>query len=275
MKELKSNINDAVEKIRKTAGNFNPAVGIILGTGLGALSKEIQNAKIIPYKDIPHFPLSTVETHSGMLVLGEIEGKKTVAMSGRFHRYEGYSMEEITLPVRVMKAMGIKYLLISNAAGGMNRDYEAGDLVIIEDHINFMGDNPLIGFNDNDIGPRFPDMIESYSKDLIKIAEESAWDLKIRIKKGVYIGVTGPNLETRAEYRMMGQFADMVGMSTVPEVIAAVHSGLKVLGISVITDKCVPDLLEPADVNKIIAAAQKSEPFLTKVMKEVIKRIKI
>ncbi len=275
MKELKSNINDALEKIRKTAGDFKPTVGIILGTGLGALSKEIQNAKVIPYKDIPHFPLSTVETHSGMLVLGDIEGKKIVAMSGRFHRYEGYSMEEITLPVRVMKTMGIKYLLISNAAGGMNRSYEAGDLVIIEDHINFMGDNPLIGFNDNDIGPRFPDMIEPYSKELIKIAEESAWDLKIMIKKGVYIGVTGPNLETKAEYRMMGQFADMVGMSTVPEVIAAVHSSLKVLGISVITDKCVPDTLEPADVNKIIATAQKAEPALTKVMKEVIKRIKI
>jgi len=210
-----------------------------------------------------------------MLVLGEIEGRKTVAMSGRFHRYEGYSMEEITLPVRVMKAMGIRYLLISNAAGGMNRSYESGDLVIIEDHINFMGDNPLIGFNDSDIGPRFPDMIEPYSKELIKIAEESAWDLKIRIKKGVYIGVTGPNLETKAEYRMLGQFADMVGMSTVPEVIAAVHSGLKVLGISVITDKCVPDLLEPADVTKIIAMAQKAEPALTKVMKEVIKRFKI
>jgi len=275
MKDLKIKINESYDSIKKTAGDFKPMVGIILGTGLGALAKEIQNAKEIHYKDIPNFPLSTVETHSGMLVLGEIEGKKVMAMSGRFHRYEGYSMSEITFPVRVMKAMGIKCLLISNAAGGINRSFDAGDLVIIEDHINFMGDNPIIGQNDNDMGPRFPDMIEPYSKELIKIAEESAWDMKIKIKKGVYIGVTGPNLETKAEYRMMGQFADMVGMSTVPEVIAAVHAGLKVLGISVITDKCVPDLLEPADIKKIIATAQKAEPLLTKVMKEVIKRVKI
>ncbi|MCX8093554.1 MAG: purine-nucleoside phosphorylase [Candidatus Goldbacteria bacterium] len=272
-KSLKQMIQESAKKIKKQLPNFTPTVGIILGTGLGALAKEINVKKEIPYKNIPYFPLSTVETHTGVLILGEMAGKKVVAMSGRFHRYEGYTMQQITFPVRVMKELGIKYLLISNAAGGMNLSYKAGQLVIIEDHINFMGDNPLIGPNDNDLGPRWPDMIEPYSKELIKIAEEAAKDLDIPIAKGVYIGVTGPNLETRAEYRMMRQFADMVGMSTVPEVIVGVHCGLKILGISVITDMCDPDNLEPADINRIIKNAQEAEPKLTKLMKEVIKRI--
>ncbi|MCX7698602.1 MAG: purine-nucleoside phosphorylase [Candidatus Goldbacteria bacterium] len=273
VKSLKQMIKESAKKIKKQLPDFTPTVGIILGTGLGALAKEINVKKEIPYKNIPYFPLSTVETHTGVLILGEMAGKKVVAMSGRFHRYEGYTMQQITFPVRVMKELGIKYLLISNAAGGMNLSYKAGQLVIIEDHINFMGDNPLIGPNDDDLGPRWPDMIEPYSKELIKIAEEAAKDLNIPIAKGVYIGVTGPNLETRAEYRMMRQFADMVGMSTVPEVIVGVHCGLKILGISVITDMCDPDNLEPADINKIIKNAQDAEPKLTKLMKEVIKRI--
>jgi len=272
-KNLKEMIKEATKKIRKYLPDFTPSIGIILGTGLGALAKEIKVIKEIPYKNIPYFPLSTVETHSGILILGEMAGKKVVAMSGRFHRYEGYSMQQITFPVRVMKELGIKYLLISNAAGGMNLSFKPGQLVIIEDHINFMGDNPLIGQNDNDLGPRWPDMIEPYSKELIKIAEEAARDLNIPVSKGVYFGVTGPNLETRAEYRMMNKFADMVGMSTVPEVIVGVHAGLKILGISVITDMCDPDNLEPADINRIIKNAQEAEPKLTKLMKEVIKRI--
>jgi len=272
-KNLKEMIKEATKKIRKYLPDFTPSIGIILGTGLGALAKEIKVIKEIPYKNIPYFPLSTVETHSGILILGEMAGKKVVAMSGRFHRYEGYSMQQITFPVRVMKELGIKYLLISNAAGGMNLSFKPGQLVIIEDHINFMGDNPLIGPNDNDLGPRWPDMIEPYSKELIKIAEEAARDLNIPVSKGVYFGVTGPNLETHAEYRMMNKFADMVGMSTVPEVIVGVHAGLKILGISVITDMCDPDNLEPADINRIIKNAQEAEPKLTKLMKEVIKRI--
>jgi len=272
-KNLKEMIKEATKKIRKYLPDFTPSIGIILGTGLGALAKEIKVIKEIPYKNIPYFPLSTVETHSGILIFGEMAGKKVVAMSGRFHRYEGYSMQQITFPVRVMKELGIKYLLISNAAGGMNLSFKPGQLVIIEDHINFMGDNPLIGPNDNDLGPRWPDMIEPYSKELIKIAEEAARDLNIPVSKGVYFGVTGPNLETRAEYRMMNKFADMVGMSTVPEVIVGVHAGLKIFGISVITDMCDPDNLEPADINRIIKNAQEAEPKLTKLMKEVIKRI--
>ncbi len=270
---LKQMIKESAKKIKKYLPDFTPSIGIILGTGLGALAKEINVKKQISYKNIPHFPLSTVETHTGVLILGEMAGKKVVAMSGRFHRYEGYSMQQITFPVRVMKELGIKYLLISNAAGGMNLSYKAGQLVIIEDHINFMGDNPLIGPNDNDLGPRWPDMIEPYSKELIKIAEDAAKDLNISVSKGVYFGVTGPNLETRAEYRMMNKFADMVGMSTVPEVIVGVHCGLKILGISVITDMCDPDNLEPADINRIIKNAQEAEPKLTKLMKEVINRI--
>ena len=275
MENLKDKIKQAVEKIKGTMGEYNPQIGIILGTGLGALAKEIKNAKEIHYKDIPNFPLSTVETHSGMLVFGELEGKKVVAMAGRFHRYEGYSMQQIAFPVRVMKSLGIKYLFISNAAGGMNRSYESGDLVIIEDHINLMGDNPLMGPNDDTLGLRWPDMIEPYSLDLIKKAEAAAWDLKIKIKKGVYVGVTGPNLETRAEYRFLNKFADLVGMSTVPEVIAGVHASLKILAISVVTDTCIPETLEPANIAKIIAAAQAAEPNLTKVMKEVIKRLDV
>jgi purine-nucleoside phosphorylase len=273
MQELEKKITEAVKKIKKETPGFEPQIGIILGTGLGALAQEIKNAKEIEYKNIPHFPLSTVETHSGKLVCGELGGKKVVAMAGRFHRYEGYTMQQITFPVRVMKALGVKHLLVSNAAGGLNLTYHAGTLAIIEDHINFMGDNPIIGPNDDSMGGRFPDMSEPYSRELIALAEAAAKDKNIAVKKGVYVGVTGPCLETRAEYRMFNKFADMVGMSTVPEVIAAVHAGLKVLGISIITDECDPDNLKPADINKIIKTAMDAEPKLTALMKEVIARI--
>lgn len=273
MDDLKKKISEAADKIRSEAKDFRPSSGIILGSGLGALGKEIKAAREIPYKDIPHFPLSTVEKHSGVLILGEMEGKKVVAMSGRFHRYEGYTMQQVTFPVRVMKELGVKNLLISNAAGGLNKNFKGGDLAIIEDHINFMGDNPLIGPNDDSLGPRFTDMVEPYSRELIALAEKSAKKMNIKIHKGVYIAFTGPSFETRAEYRMINKWADMVGMSTVPEVIVGVHCGLKMLGISVITDECDPDHLAPADIPKIFRNAEEAEPKLTAIMKEVIKNL--
>jgi purine-nucleoside phosphorylase len=267
MPELYEMIQEAVKAIRHQT-SATPKVGIILGTGLGALAKEIEKPCIIPYGLIPHFPLSTVESHAGELVFGRLGPTEVVAMKGRFHRYEGYTMSQVTFPVRVMKELGVKYLLVSNACGGMNRTYEAGDLMILEDHVNLMGDNPLIGKNDEKLGPRWPDMIEPYSKELIALAEKIAWEKRIPVRKGVYVGVTGPNLETRAEYRWLSNFADVVGMSTVPEVIVAVHAGLKVLGISVVTDKCVADTLEPANIEKIIKNAMAAEPRLTAIMKE-------
>jgi purine-nucleoside phosphorylase len=268
MVELFDQIQEAVEEIRKNTKAI-PKVGIILGTGLGALAKEIQDTTVIQYEKIPYFPLSTVESHAGELVFGKLGNTSVVAMKGRFHRYEGYSQQQITFPVRVMKALGIEYLLVSNACGGMNRSYGPGDLMVIEDHVNLMGDNPLIGKNDDRLGSRWPDMIEPYSKELIALVEKIAWEKRIPIQKGVYVAVTGPSLETRAEYRWLSTFADVVGMSTVPEVIVAVHCGLRVLGISVITDKCVADTLEPADIQKIIKNAQEAEPKLTILMKEV------
>jgi len=261
-------VQEAVAQIRKST-DMSPKVGIILGTGLGALAKEIESPLVIPYGKIPHFPLSTVESHAGELVFGKLGPSQVVAMRGRFHRYEGYSLQQVTFPVRVMKALGVESLLVSNACGGMNRSLEPGDLMVIEDHVNLMGDNPLIGKNDDRLGPRWPDMAEPYSKEIIALVQRIAWEKRIHLKKGVYVAVTGPNLETRAEYRWLSGFADVVGMSTVPEVIVAVHAGLKVLGISVVTDKCVPDTLEPADIQKIIRHAQEAEPKLTVLMKEV------
>lgn len=268
MPETFEMIQEAVAAIRKRT-DARPLVGMILGTGLGALAKEIEDPLAIPYGEIPHFPLSTVESHAGELVFGRIGRTPVVAMRGRFHRYEGYTLQQVTFPVRVMKALGVSHMLVSNACGGMNRTFQPGDLMILEDHINLMGDNPLIGRNDDRLGSRFPDMIEPYSKDLIALAEKIAWEKRIPVRKGVYVAVTGPNLETRAEYRMLQQFADVVGMSTVPEVIVAVHEGLKVLGISVVTDLCIPDTLEPADIPKIIRNAMAAEPKLTAIMKEV------
>jgi len=268
MAELFDQIQKALKEIRKTTQS-KPKVGIILGTGLGALAHEITDQIVIPYGKIPYFPLSTVESHAGELVFGKLGNTPVVAMKGRFHRYEGYTMQQVTFPVRVMKALGIDYLLVSNACGGMNRTYNPGDLMIIEDHVNLMGDNPLIGINDDRLGPRWPDMCEPYSMELMALTEKIAWEKRIPVRKGVYVAVTGPNLETRAEYRWLSTFADVVGMSTVPEAIVGVHAGLKVLGISVITDKCVADTLEPADIKKIIQHAQEAEPKLTVLMKEV------
>ncbi len=246
------------EKINETAqflqgkGITKPTVGIILGTGLGKLVKEIDIEKELPYEDIPNFPVSTVEFHKGKLIYGKMEGKYVLAMQGRFHFYEGYSMQEITFPVRVMKELGIEYLLISNAAGAMNLDYKKGSLMLLDDHINLLGDGPLIGANHNDLGPRFPDMSQPYSNTLNDKFEEVAKEIGITLHKGVYVAVAGPNLETRAEYRFLrGIGADVVGMSTVPEVIVANHAGLPCMAISVLTDECDPDNLKPINIKDI------------------------
>jgi purine-nucleoside phosphorylase len=273
MTDLLQKINETLNTIRaKTQGNYN--VGIILGTGLGGLVKEIDIECEIDYADLPHFPLSTVESHQGKLIFGKIHNKKIVAMQGRFHYYEGYSMQQITYPVRVMKFLGVETLLVSNACGGMNPDYRRGDIMLMIDHINLLGDNPLIGKNEDELGPRFPDMSEPYNLELIKLAEEVALENKIGVQKGVYVAVPGPNLETKAEYRFLrATGADVVGMSTIPENIVANHMGMKVLGISIITDECFPDTLKPTSVQEIIETAMKAEPKMTLIMKEVIKRI--
>ncbi len=273
MTTLIQNINETLKVIRDKTDN-NYSVGIILGTGLGGLVKEIEVEFSIDYADLPHFPLSTVESHHGKLIFGKIGSKNVVAMQGRFHYYEGYTMQQIVYPVRVMKYLGVKTLLVSNACGGMNPVYQKGDIMLMNDHINLLGDNPLIGKNEDELGPRFPDMSEPYSVDLISLAEEIALENKIKVQKGVYVAVPGPNLETKAEYRFLRTIgADVVGMSTIPENIAANHMGMKVLGISIITDECFPDSLKPVDVEEIIETAMKAEPKMTIIMKEVIKRM--
>ena len=270
MGKLRAQIEEAVLAVRQRT-SLEPVVGIILGTGLGGLAGEIAVEAEIPYTALPHFPVSTVETHEGRLLLGTLGGKAVVAMQGRFHYYEGYSMAQITFPVRVMRALGAEALLVSNACGGMNPNYRSGDLMVIEDHINLQGDNPLIGVNDEALGPRFPDMSAPYDAELMALAEGVALDEKIPLQKGVYVAVPGPNLETRAEYRFLRAIgADVVGMSTVPEVIVAVHGGMRVLGLSVVTDECFPDALKPADIGEIIATANRAEPKLTRIMARVI-----
>ena len=273
MSDLVLKIKETVDVIRKIVTDDFP-VGIILGTGLGGLVKEINIEHQFDYSELPYFPLSTVESHNGKLIFGTIGDKKVVAMQGRFHYYEGYSMQQITYPVRVMKFLGVKTLLVSNACGGMNPQFRRGDIMIMTDHINLLGENPLIGRNEDELGPRFPDMSEPYSNELIKIAENAALENKVKIQKGVYIAVPGPNLETKAEYRFLrATGADVVGMSTVPENIVANHMGLKVLGISIVTDECFPDSLKPVNVEEIIATAVGAEPKMTLIMKEVIKRL--
>jgi purine-nucleoside phosphorylase len=273
MIDLIEKIKETVTVIREKTKEDYP-VGIILGTGLGGLVKEISVTHEIDYADLPHFPLSTVESHNGKLIFGTLKGKNVVAMQGRFHYYEGYTMQQITFPVRVMKYLGVKTLLISNACGGMNPQYRKGDIMIMSDHINLMGDNPLIGKNYDELGPRFPDMSEPYNLELICLAEETAMEHKIKVQKGIYVAIPGPNLETRAEYRFLRDTgADVVGMSTIPENIAANHMGMKVLGFSIVTDECFPDNLKPVSVEEIIAAAMQAEPKMTLIMKEVIGKL--
>ncbi|WP_323757239.1 purine-nucleoside phosphorylase [Roseivirga sp.] len=268
--EYTKQIFQALNYVQSTV-EFQPEFGIILGTGLGALVDKIEIQHTIEYKEIPHFPVSTVESHSGRLIFGELSGKKVVAMQGRFHYYEGYDMKEVTFPVRVLKLLGIKKLFVSNAAGGVNLNFQVADLMIIEDHIDLTKDNPLTGANLDEFGGRFPDMSEPYERKMINQALEIAIKEGIRCHEGVYAGVSGPNLETRAEYRFLKIIgADAVGMSTVPEVIVARHMNLPVFAVSAITDLCDPDHLEVAELSKILAAAAKAEKGMTTLLQKLI-----
>jgi len=254
--------------------SIKPTMGIILGTGLGALAKKIETDAVIAYAEIPGFAESTVMTHAGQLIMGKLCGQPVAVMEGRLHCYEGYSPQEVTFPVRLFKTLGAEILIVSNACGGMNPLFRLGDLMVIDDHINLMGVNPLIGPNEDEFGPRFPDMSAPYDRGLISLTEQVALEQQLRIQKGVYAAVTGPNLETRAEYRMLRTLgADVVGMSTVPEVIVAVHCGLRVLGISVVTDMCFPDSIKAANIAEIIKIANEAEPKLARLVEEVIARI--
>jgi purine-nucleoside phosphorylase len=266
-------IADAVRAVQARMA-VAPDVAVILGTGLGGLADEMQVATRIPYEEIPGFPVATVESHAGRLLLGTLAGRQVVAMQGRFHRYEGYSLQQIAFPVRVLHALGARLLVVSNACGGMHPLWSPGDLMLIADHINLLGDNPLVGPNDDRLGPRFPDMSDAYDAQLRALARAVALEQGITLREGVYVAVPGPNLETRAEYRMLRALgADVVGMSTVPEVIAAVHAGMRVLGVSIITDQCLPDALEPATVERIIAVARAAEPKLTALIRGVLERL--
>ena len=266
-------VERAADVVRKRS-KVRPDVGIILGTGLGGLADEIEGAVSIPYQDIPGFPLSTVESHAGRLLVGRIGTRAVVAMQGRFHRYEGYGLAEVTFPVRVLCALGVTTMIVSNACGGMNPLWAPGDLVLLSDHINLLGDNPLVGLNDERLGPRFPDMSDPYDSELRALARAAALELGLILREGVYVAVPGPSLETRAEYRMLRTLgADVVGMSTVPEIIVAAHGGMRALGIAIITDQCLPDALEPADIGRIIATATKAEPALTRLIKSVVGRL--
>jgi purine-nucleoside phosphorylase len=266
-------IEAAVRAVRART-TLTPDVAIILGTGLGGLADEMDVEARIPYGDVPGFPLSTVESHAGRLLAGTLAGRRVVAMQGRVHLYEGYSPQEIAFPVRVLARLGARTLVVSNACGGMHPLWSPGDLMLIADHINLLGTNPLVGPNDDRLGPRFPDMSEPYDAELRAQARAVALALGIPLREGVYVAVTGPNLETRAEYRMLRALgADVVGMSTVPEVITAAHMGLRVLGLSIITDQCLPDALAPASLEQILAVAREAEPRLTALVRGVIERL--
>ena len=266
-------INDTASFLKK-AGFTHPTCGIVMGTGLGAMAEKIECRVSIPYSDIPHFPEATVEFHKGNLLFGTIGNVKVIAMQGRFHFYEGYSMQQITFPIRVMKELGVEYLFLSNAAGGMNPDYKKGDLVMIEDHINLLPDNPLRGLSDPAFGQRFVDMSQAYDKTLMQIITDNATKQNTILKKGTYISVMGPNLETKAEYRWLRSTgADMVGMSTVPEVIVANQVRIKCAAVSVITDECDPDNLQPVDIAEIIAVAGKADGALSKILEMTIAKL--
>ena len=267
----------AIERAATAIGrrfDARPDVAIVLGTGLGRLAAEIDAAAVIDYREIPGFPLSTVESHAGRLLCGRLAGKTVVAMQGRFHRYEGYSLRQVTFPIRVLRALGAETLVVSNACGGLHPLWSVGDLMLIADHINLQGDSPLVGPNDDRLGPRFPDLSAPYDPGLRQLARDVAVEQKLVLREGVYVAVTGPNLETRAEYRFLRAIgADVVGMSTVPEVLVAIHGGMRVLGMSIVTDMCLPDALEPATVERIIAAANAAEPKLAAVVRGVLERL--
>ena len=268
------------ETIQRAAGVIRSrapkagGTGIILGTGLGGLAAEIEPSAIISYDEIPEFPVSTVESHAGRLLVGLLAGAPVIALQGRFHRYEGYTLQQVTFPVRVLRALGVQTLIVSNACGCVNPDWAAGDLMLIADHINLLGDSPLVGPNDDRLGPRFPDLSQPYDEALRAVARRVAKDNGVRLREGVYAAIAGPNLETRAEYRFLRTVgADVVGMSTVPEVIVAAHAGMRVLGVSIITDMCVPETLVPTTVDKIISVAKAAEPSLTRVVRGVVKSL--
>ncbi|QUH26589.1 purine-nucleoside phosphorylase [Serpentinicella alkaliphila] len=275
-------MNDILNKVREAKEHIEseitvkPQVGLILGSGLGTLADEIKNPIILDYDEIPHFPISTVEGHAGNLVIGELEGKIVVAMKGRFHYYEGYSMQEVTFPVRVMKALGIEHIIITNACGGLNSKLYPGALMIINDHINFTGDNPLIGRNYEEFGPRFPDMSTAYNKDLIKLAHKVGKEIGVETFEGVYISISGPNYLSKAELSMMINFgADTVGMSTVPEVIVANHMGMKILGISCVTDMAIPNQLESISHEQVMEVANKTRPKFISLVKGILNEVNI
>lgn len=275
MKKLLEEIRETSDYI-KAKINFVPRIGLILGSGLGTLADEIKDAVIIDYKDIPNFPVSTVAGHEGKLVLGNLEGKHVIAMQGRFHYYEGYSMQEVTFPVRVMKSLGIDMLLVTNACGGMNNELYPGALMIIEDHINFMGDNPLIGMNYDELGPRFPDMSNAYSEELVKLAEGVAERLNIEIKKGIYAAISGPYYFSKAELRMLRKIGgDTIGMSTVPEVIVANHTGIKVLGLSCVTDMAIADEIVSISHEEVMKVANETKPRFISLVKGIINEVNI
>jgi len=270
----KTQVDTAAEFIRAKINKFNPEIGIILGTGLGNFADEVTDKIIVPYNEIPGFPVSTVMTHKGELVFGYIHNKPVMAMAGRFHYYEGYSLQQATFPVRVMKALGVKMMIISAAVGSVNADCPSGMVVLVKDHINLLGTNPLIGPNDEQLGPRFPDMYNAYDKVLLEIASQVAEENSIKTYRAVYAAMTGPSLETPAEYRMIRILgADVVGMSTVPEVIVAAHSGLRVLALAVVTDLATPEAIKPVDIDEIIHIANGAEPHLSALIKGVIKKI--
>jgi len=271
--ELKNQIEEAAAAVRART-DVRPEIGIILGTGLGDFADALAVRSVVPYAEIPHFPVSTVESHAGELHLGRLADRPVAVMKGRVHYYEGYSMRQVSFPVRVLKALGCRTLVITNACGGMNPDMPAGSIVVTTDHINLMGDNPLIGPNDDELGPRFPDMSEPYSRNLIALAERVALEQRLPLQRAVFVAVPGPSLETAAEYRFLRQIgADIVGMSLVPECIAAVHGGQRVLAFNVVTDSCLPDRLEPASIPAILAVAGRTAPRLTQLVGEVVRRL--
>ena len=271
--ELKTRIEEAAAHVRART-SVRPQVGVILGTGLGDFADALRIETVVPYREIPHFPCSTVESHASELHLGTLSGRPVAIMKGRVHYYEGYRMEQVAFPVRVLKALGCPTVIITNAVGGMTPSMPAGTLVVTTDHINLMGDNPLIGVNDETLGPRFPDMSEPYSRALIALAERAASGLRIPLQRAVFVGVAGPNLETAAEYRFLrGIGADVVGMSLVPEVIAAVHGGQRVLSFNVVTDTCQPDDLRPVSIPEILRVAGNMAPTLIRLVTEVVRRL--
>jgi len=274
---LVSNLPGAIEEARASIAErirVRPEVGIVLGTGLGNFATAMPDAAAIPYHEIPHFPTTGVESHAGELLAGTLGGRATIVLSGRAHYYEGYTMRQVTFPLRVLRALGVHTLVVTNAAGGMNPGYESADIVMVTDHINLMGDNPLLGPNDDSLGPRFPDMSEPYDRALAGIARDVALEERIRLREGVLAAVAGPNLETRAEYRFLRWGgADLVSMSLVPEAIVAAHAGMRLLAFAVVTDLCLPDALEPADITKILANAAQAEPHLTRLVTKVLTRL--